>query len=213
MASKGQLQSPTKVTPPAPPIKPGNPKMGTCEETYKGSGTYYYVFGGKPKADWSGIEDLKDRSMSDLCFRSLDPVVGQKSAHYRTKALTNKFEVKNSISDFQADVWDHLFKYGLDTIAYLPDPKNNTEVLNVVSQHAQFTGDMSHVVTTGKTIAKNFDIWDKKNDAEAKTFLLASLAEDLKKDFKPFHDKEKRHIFSNMAETYPLFSEFQLKNL
>ena len=191
MASKGQLQSPTKVTPPAPPIKPGNPKMGTCEETYKGSGTYYYVFGGKPKADWSGIEDLKDRSMSDLCFRSLDPVVGQKSAHYRTKALTNKFEVKNSISDFQADVWDHLFKYGLDTIAYLPDPKNNTEVLNVVSQHAQFTGDMSHVVTTGKTIAKNFDIWDKKNDAEAKTFLLASLAEDLKKDFKPFHDKEK----------------------
>ena len=82
----------TPVSPsPTSPSRPPNPTMGTCEETYPGSGSYYYVFGGKPKADWSGIEDLSSRTMSDLCFRSLDPVAGQKSSHYRTKPLSTKY--------------------------------------------------------------------------------------------------------------------------
>eukprot|EP00972_Heterocapsa_arctica_P089448 13187551-Heterocapsa_arctica.AAC.1 len=61
--------------------------------------------------------------MSDLCFRSLDPVAGQKSLHYRTKPLNTKFEAKDNITDFQESIWDHLIKYGLDTIGYLPDPR------------------------------------------------------------------------------------------
>ena len=31
--------------------KPINPKMGTTEETYDGSGDYYYAFGGEPLPD------------------------------------------------------------------------------------------------------------------------------------------------------------------
>ena len=73
----GTVQTPGKYIPPPPPLtpaKPPDPKMGSCEETYPGSTSYYYVFGGKPLADWSGIEDPSARSMSDLCSRSLDPV-------------------------------------------------------------------------------------------------------------------------------------------
>ena len=33
----------------APPPKP---KMGSCEETYPGSGVFYYVFGGEPSRYW-----------------------------------------------------------------------------------------------------------------------------------------------------------------
>ena len=45
-----------RVPPPPPPVRPQNPIMGTSEETYSGSRTFYLVFGGKPKPDWSGIE-------------------------------------------------------------------------------------------------------------------------------------------------------------
>ncbi len=132
------------------PVKPRDPKMGTCEETFQGSNNYYLVFGGKPRADWSGIEDPDSRTMSDLCFRSLDPVAGQKSTIYRTKALSTKFEAKQSLADFQTNVWDHLVKYGLDTIGYLPDPRNHQRVLCTVKNHAQFTGDMNLVEQMGE---------------------------------------------------------------
>ena len=188
-----QLQVPSSpiYVPPPPPRKPKDPLMGTCEETFKGSGSFYYVFGGKPKADWSGIKDLRERSMSDLCYRSLDPVVGQKSVHYRTKPLSSKYGAKNNLATFQADVWDHLKKYGLDTVAYLPDPKDTTEMLCVVNKHAQFTGDMTVVQTLSENQSLSYDVWDKRHDTEAKYYLLGSLAEDLKKDFKPFFNKEK----------------------
>ena len=47
-------------------VKPPDPLMSTCEETYAGSPSFYLVFGGKAKADWIGIEDLSSRRMSDL---------------------------------------------------------------------------------------------------------------------------------------------------
>ena len=175
---------------PAPrPTRPQDPLMGTCQETYAGSGTFYYAFGGKPLADWTGIKDLSNRSMSDLCFRSLDPVAGQKSSYYRTKGLSNRFGSKESLTDFQIDVWEHLEKYGLDTIGYLPDPKDPSETLCTVTKHAQFTGDMNKARVLSENVSSKFDVWDKKHDTEAKSFLMASLSEELKKDFKPFHDK------------------------
>ena len=185
----GSPQPQIRVVPP-PPLKPKDPLMGTCEETFMGSNVFYYVFGGKPKADWSGIQDLSDRSMSDLCFRSLDPVAGQKSSHYRTKGLSTKFGTKSNLADFQTEVWDHLVKHGLDTISYLPDPRNNSQVLCAVTKHAQMTGDMRKTEALAQYTLNRFDTWDKKHDSEAKSFLLASMTEDLKKDFKPFYDKE-----------------------
>ena len=172
--------------------QPPNPKMGTSEETYPGSQTWYLAFGGKPKADWSGIKDLSARPMTDLCFRSLDPVAGQKSMLQRIKGLETKFDVKDNINEFQLKVWDHLVKYGLDTIGYLPDPRDpRNKVLCVVTKHAQLTGDMEMVEKLSNYISKRFDRWDIKNDSEAKTFLLESLSEDLEKGFRPFYKKEK----------------------
>ena len=179
------------IVAPPPPVRPTSPTMGTCEETYPGSQSYYYAFGGKPYPDWSGIMDKSSRLMSDLCFRSLDPVSGQKSTHYRTKGLSNKYDSKDCLTDFQSDVWDHLVKYGLDTISYLPNPKDLTQVLDVVNKHAQFTGDITLAQQLSDNLSARFDFWDKKHDAEAKSFLLSSLSEELKKNFKPFHDKDK----------------------
>ena len=165
------------------PRRPQDPLMGTFQETYSCSGSFYYAFGGKPLANWTGIMNLNNRSMSDLCFRSLDPVAGQKSAYYRTKGLSNKFGSKNiSLTDFQIDVWEHLEKYSLDTVGHLPDPKDPSETLCTVTKHPPFTGDMNKSRKLSDDVSSKFDIWDKKHDIQA-------LSEELKKDFKPFHDK------------------------
>ena len=168
--------------------------MNTCEETYTGSKIYYLVFGDKPKADWSEFENLSLRSMSDLCVRSLDPVVGQKSNHYMTKAsntwpnlwapslkLRTVSMIFNKISGttWQSIGWIPLAIFQIQGI--LP-PKL---CVCVVKKHTQFTGDMK----TEQIISTNFysklDVWDQKNDSEAESFLLSSLSETVRKGFKP----------------------------
>ena len=169
---------------------PSNPRMGTTEETFPGSGVYYYAFGGAPKADWSGIEDTNTHLLSDLCFRSLDPVAGQKSTLYRIKGLDKTYDRTQKLSDFQKRVSDHLIKYGLDTIGYLPDPKDPTKVQSVVTFHARFTGDMEKSLAGSKQINKLFDSWDRKNDYEARQFLLSSLSDSVKDGFETFHEQD-----------------------
>ena len=186
-------ETPSKVTgsfPPPPPIRPSCPLMGTTEETYTGSNSFYYAFGGEPKPDWTGIKDLSSRLLSDLCFRSLDPVSGQKSTHYRIKGLTKLYERGQKLSEFQKHVWEHLTKYGLDTVAYLPDPKNPLKVQSVITHHARFTGDLNKALLTSKAVQNKFDTWDKKHDYEARQFLLNSISDVVKEGFETFHEIE-----------------------
>ena len=119
MASSAPPATLTPSTAGPPPA----PHLGTVEETYAGSGTYYFAFGGAPKRDLSGIADPMARLLSEPCYRSLDPVAGQKTAHYRTKALPKRFDSSMKLSDFQAKVMEHLKDHGLDTLSYLPDPR------------------------------------------------------------------------------------------
>lgn len=183
---------PTTVPPPAPQPRPrpSDPLMGTTEETYPGSGSFYYAFGGAPSVDWSKIGNLSSRLLTDLCYRSLDPVSGQKSALYRTKGLEKKFEKGEKLSDFQKKVWKHLRDYGLDTISYLPDPKDPSKVQTAVLYHARFTGDLDKAIVSCKNFRQSFDTWDKKNDYEARQFLLNSLSDTIKEGFETFNDDE-----------------------
>ena len=170
-------------------IRPSNPLMGTTEETYAGSNVFYYAFGGSPKADWSGLFKKSERLLADTCFRSLDPVTGQKSGHYRTKGLEETFKRGMKLSEFQKSIWDHLVKYGLDTMGYLPDPRDNTKVYSVVTHHARFTGDIGKSLKVCADLKVLFDGWDKKHDFESREFLLASLSREVKEGFQTFHDK------------------------
>ena len=91
--------------------------MGTTEETYPGSGVYYYAFGGVPKSDWSGIKDPNARLVSDMCCRPTDQVSGQKGTIARQKGLEVKYSQGVKLSDFQKKVLDHLKDFGLDTVS------------------------------------------------------------------------------------------------
>ena len=175
---------------PTPKPRPADPLMGTTEETYPGSGSYYYSFGGEPKLDWSGIKDPSSRLLTDLCYRSLDPVAGQKSTIYRTKGLEKKYERTEKLSDFQKKIWEHFKMCGMDTITYLPDPKDSTKAQSTVMFHARFTGDLDKSVASSEIFKGLFDTWDKKNDYEAKKFLLNSLSDSIKESFETFNSSE-----------------------
>ena len=49
---------------------------------------------------------------------------------------------------------------------------------------------MGQAILLSETIKTKFDKWDKRHDIEAKSFLLDSLSDEFKKDFKPFHEKD-----------------------
>ena len=192
--------TPTPPPPPAPVLnptainraRPTDPMMGTTEETYPGSNVFYYAFGGQPKTDWSGLDPSSERLLADTCFRSLDPVSGQKSGVYRTKGLEadDRYKKGMKLSEYQKLIWDHLVRYGLDTMGYLPDPRNkSTKVYSVVTHHARFTGDLATSLESCSTLKSKFDHWDKKNDYEACEFLKNSLSKEIKEGFQTFHDK------------------------
>ena len=165
--------------------RPDDPLMGTTEETYDGSNSYYYAFGGKPDAHWMYIDGLDDRRLSDQCFRPIDPVSGQKSSSFRQKGLAVKFTSKQRISDFQDNMWEFLRHHALDTVAYLQDPKNSNEVLSVVVHHSHFTPDLDKTKQLSKYFQNRFDKWDKKHDREAINVLMNSLSDTVKKGFNP----------------------------
>ena len=172
-------------------VKPADPIMGTTEETYPGSSSYYYAFGGEPKGDWSGIKDLKSRMISDMCCRPTDRVTGQKSTLARQKGLDVPYSQGVRLSEFQKKIWEHLKDYGLDTIAYLPDQQADStslQVLSVVTHHARFTGNMEKVKNLCSDIKSKFDEWDLRHDNEAIKFLMNSLDNTIKEGFEAFQD-------------------------
>ena len=181
---------PMSAAAPASKPRPNDPLMGSTEETYSGSESFYYAFGGAPLPDWSGIADKSKRRLTDLCFRPLDPVSGQKSSVYRTTGLVKPYTQDQKLAEFQLKVWDHLEKYGLDTVGYLPDPSSPTSVLSVVTHHARFTGDLTKAAASSTTLFARFDSWDRKHDLEAKEFLLNSLDDEVKRGLEPFVVKE-----------------------
>jgi hypothetical protein len=72
----------------------------------------------------------------------------------------------------------HLFKHGLDTIAYVPDPSNKTKILSAVTQYPLLNPKKADHVLVGR-----FSLYDgfaKCDDAEAVEFLLSSVDKSLK---------------------------------
>jgi hypothetical protein len=154
---------------------PFDPLMETrgTEENFTESGVCYYAFGGELLFAWSGIKN-------PLCYWSLDPVSGQKSMLYCIKGLEKAYDRSKKLSDFQKQVWEHVTKYVLDTVGYLPGPKDNSKVRSVKDKNKSLLASIDW--------KSKFDSWDKKHDYEAWQFLRSSLSQDVKHGFQIFHE-------------------------
>ena len=166
--------SPTVSVSPAGTTKysPTKPIMGgilkTSEETP--------WTGGIPKPDWSGLVN-PPAGPKTAC--QLRPESG-KSAMYsyseRIKGLKEPLSSILGIDAFKRSVSQHLTRYGMDTIAYLPDPHDSTKSVHIVDGSTRFT--VSSCETAASAQALLYDRYDRENDASAVEFLLASLSKE-----------------------------------
>ena len=70
----------------------------------------------------------------------------------RSTGLKNKFCETDDVLAFQAHVGKHLWAHGLESIAYLPDPSDTSQVLSVVESHPKYIIDISKT----EELAKEF---------------------------------------------------------
>ena len=124
---------------PAPANIPTDPLMGEWREAgMSGSSMWNCLVGGKPLADWSQLSPMQPNKIEFTTrFRPLNPILDVKGLKNRTKGLSTKFKKADDLVVFQSKIWKHLVEHGLDTITYLVDPSDVTDVLDVVNNHTR----------------------------------------------------------------------------
>ena len=175
--------TPTTTTPAVPA-----PIMGGIHER---SATDHVPWtGGKPKPDWSGLDDSADKEHSSPTqYRSVTESVStlKKSYAYRVKGMESKLTQATDISSFQKQFLERLVQEGMDTISYVPDPMYpKSKMISCVSDHTRLTLDT--VVEAMKDQVKLYDSYDKANDKHAVQLLLNSLDEEVKKEVRTYHE-------------------------
>ena len=157
-------------------VKPTEPNNGGVLSNPDGKWDVWT--GGKPKYDWSGLDiNAATTFESPNQLRSTYASSAQKGYNYRKTGLQIKFGHDDDLTSFQDAVMDHLTDTGMDSISYLPDPKDATKMISVITSHSRFT--ISSVRTHSGTLEPLFDDYDRMNDKAAKRFLLDSLSKEL----------------------------------
>ena len=134
--------------------------------------------GGKPKADWTELEDPEPVAIAPTQFRPTSVSSQAKSQAYRVAGLETKFSRTSNLQTFQKKVMKHLIAYGLDTVTYTTSPSDVNQVVSVIDNHGLFNlkGGSS---TANDIKGCKFDSFGHDNDRDAKEFLLNSVDESI----------------------------------
>jgi hypothetical protein len=95
---------------------------------------YVAVVGGKPNDSWKGLE--KPMDLAEMTSYQHRPTLTNESTKAnvnRIKGQDNPYESDSKkIKEFVENVYKHLKDYGMDTIAYVPDPMDKNRMTNYV---------------------------------------------------------------------------------
>ena len=86
---------------------------------------FAYAFGGKPNSTVTYLVDPHSRNRCSTMYRPLDPSMGNNDGKHHETGLDVKLKENYNMTTFRRDAWQHLQKYGLDTITY---PNNLLEL-------------------------------------------------------------------------------------
>lgn len=153
-------------------VKPTEPRNGGVVSNPDGKWDVWT--GGKPKHDWSGLDNSAAKTFASPNQLRATSRYSQKGYNYRKNGTATKFGRDDDLAPFQDTVMEHLADTGMDSIAYLPDPKDTTKMISVVTSHSRFTIDS--VRGHQGTFKPLFDEYDLMNDKAAKHFLIGSLS-------------------------------------
>ena len=165
--------------------KPPDFIMGRYEESQADCGDWHIVAGGKPLADWSGIDATKPRStFVPTQTRSFKSKYKTTDYEKRTAPMATKFKDGMSLRDLMNEVSTHSENHGLDTWTYLPDPYDPTQMLNVVEDYPKFLASPDDTVKRALAQSENYDRFDLENSKALADYLYNSLAPDLQSHLK-----------------------------
>ena len=152
--------------------KPKTPKFGGVKEV--GTDSWAAWLGGKPKANWTELEDPDPKTIRATQFRSTSISTESKMQHYREKGLEVKFKKDDDLLTFQQDVLDHLEKHGLDTITYIEDPSNPNIMVSCIEDHGKFN-HKNGVNDSADIALVHWDEYCHASSREAVKFLTESI--------------------------------------
>ena len=158
------------------PYIPATPKFGGVRMV--GTGQFNAWTGGKPTANFSGLENPNPISINPNQFIPTSVGSQAKSRAYRIQGLEPKIEMKTNLQVLITKVEKHFEDYGLDTGTYLPDPSDPTKVISGIVNYAMF----NHKDGTKKAneiYANEFDEYERGRDNDRKDFFMNSLGEEL----------------------------------
>jgi hypothetical protein len=149
--------------------------MGGVYQHVPPAGEWVAWMGGKPLLDWSGLESNWE-ALTPMMYRM---TAGKDTKRYqhRIKGLTTKFNSTDNLRAFCRTVMKHLCQCGMDSITYLPDPANPTEMESIVENPNKFTKE--YVMTKIALYEAKYDSYDRENARSATDFVIDSLSPNL----------------------------------
>ena len=122
--------------------------------------------GGKPNNDWTGLDASAPKSHTNPNqLRPAGVSSQQKSYSARVAPLEQKFKKGDSVKTLETKIWDKLVDFGLDTVTYVHDPKDPTQMISVVKEHPRIM--LKHAHESLKQLVPKWDPYDRQNDQAA----------------------------------------------
>jgi hypothetical protein len=161
-------------------VKPADYLMGKFIESHPGSNDWHVISGGKPMADWSGIDtNVPMAAYVPTQIRAFKSKYAAIEYEKRISGLVTKFKEGMNLKTFKDQLLDHGKKYGLSTIQYLNDPYDALTMLNVVDDYPKFLASPDDTVEKAEKLSLKYDKLDHDNSKAAASFLLESISTDL----------------------------------
>ena len=103
--------------------------------------------GGKPKADWSGLDptavNAEPHATQVRATSSKASTNSLKRAEGLFKDNDAKFKHGDDLAYFNAELFVHLQQHGMDTITYRKDETGSGEMYSVISDYPRFTAEIA----------------------------------------------------------------------
>ena len=150
--------------------RPMTPVMGGI--TVASKDEYVGWMGGKPKANWSGLDPTGVTILR--VPTQIQPTYASSSAKaylHRVTGLETKLAANGAnFLIFCNKVHDHLVDTGMEPISYLPDPHDpSMDMLLVVHHYSHF--NLEYAIVTWKSYKGLLDPYDQSNNQAAIKFL------------------------------------------
>ena len=158
--------APTDATVSPSSSKPEKPIIGGITLVTKDEWSAWT--GGKPNSSWTGLDPVSGL-LEHTSPNQLRPVYvssAQKGYNYRRTGHKTPFKPADDLISFQNTIWNHFIDTGMDSIAYLRDPTDETKMTNVVKAHARYTVQSAKVLAEAQVA--RYDRYDRTNDMAAR---------------------------------------------